>query len=71
MVKKEQYSVISRLRNIEEMARILREAFERDGEVHHTYITEKLSRAKWDLDGLLNICKEMDNEGDGDEGGDC
>lgn len=55
----------SMLNNIIEMATIIQNDLNSKGQTHKDYIYEKLSRAKWDLDILVEISEEK--EGNKDE----
>lgn len=50
------------LNNIAEMVMIIHKDFQRNGKTHPVYIYEKLSRAKWDLDILVDMAKKKIEE---------
>lgn len=50
------------LNNILFNVEVIKTDFERNGKTHYDYILEKLSKAKWDLDLLVDMAKEEKNE---------
>ena len=46
------------LNNILFNVEVIRKDFEHNGKTHYNYILEKLSKAKWDLDLLVDMAKE-------------
>ena len=50
------------LNNILYNVEVIKKDFERNGKTHYEYILEKLSKAKWDLDLLVDTAKEKKNE---------
>ena len=41
---------------------VIKRDFELNGKTHYAYILEKLSKAKWDLDLLVDMAEEEKNE---------
>lgn len=41
---------------------VIKKDFEGNGKTHYRYILEKLNKAKWDLDILVDEAKEKENE---------
>lgn len=52
----------SMLHNIIQMTNIIKDDFQKNGETHCKYILEKLNRAKWDLDILIEIAQKKYEE---------
>lgn len=50
------------LNNIAEMVIIIHKDFQRNGKTHPIYIKEKLSRAKYDLDQLVEMAERKIEE---------
>lgn len=50
------------LNNILYNVEVIKKDFEINGKTHYEYILEKLSKAKWDLDLLVDTAKEKKNE---------
>lgn len=51
-------SIQDMLNNIIEQATIIRNDFNSNGQTHCVYILEKLNRAKWDLDILIQMAND-------------
>jgi uncharacterized protein YukE len=47
----------SMLNNIIEQTTIIKNDFNRNGKTHYNYILEKLNRANWDLNVLINLAE--------------
>ena len=54
-------SIYSMLNNISEMVAIIYKDFLANGHVHCDYVYEKLSRAKYDLDILVDYAEKKKN----------
>ena len=48
----------SMLNNILEQVNIIKNDFNRNGETHYDYILEKLNKAQWDLNVLIEIASD-------------
>lgn len=55
--------LIEQLNNIIFMATVIKNDLEINGKTHHKYMLEKLGRAKWDLDNIVEYLKEYANGG--------
>lgn len=53
----------SMLNNILEQVSIIKNDFNSNNETHYEYILEKLERAKWDLNVLIQIAQDKSMEG--------
>ena len=47
------------LNNIIEKVTIIRDNLNENGKTHYSYVLEKLSSAKWDLDLIVEMAKEV------------
>ena len=56
------YRIKMMLNNILYNVEVIKKDFEINGKTHYEYILEKLSKAKWDLDLLVNMAEEEKNE---------
>lgn len=55
--------LIEQLHNIIYMTSVIKNDLETNGKTHHRYMLEKLERAKWDLDNIVEYLKEYANGG--------
>lgn len=61
MIEKNE-DIILMLKNIIEQSTIILNDFERNEKTHCAYVLEKLRRAKYDLDTLINLAEEKRDE---------
>lgn len=55
--------LIEQLNNIIYMTNVIKNDLETNGKTHYRYMLEKLERAKWDLDSIVNYLKDYANGG--------
>ena len=55
--------LIEQLNNIIYMTNVIKNDLETNGKTHYRYMLEKLERAKWDLDSIVNDLKDYANGG--------
>lgn len=65
MIEKDN-KLIEQLNNIIYQANVIKNDLETNGKTHYKYMLEKLEKAKWDLDNIVEYLKEYAN-GDLDE----
>lgn len=51
-------SIRMMINNIYKMAKIIKEDFDKNGEVHYDYILEKYKRLDWDLQLMIDMAEK-------------
>lgn len=62
MIEKDN-KLIEQLNNIIYQTNVIKNDLETNGKTHYRYMLEKLEKAKWDLDNIVEYLKEYANGG--------